>query len=108
MLGLVWGSVLISIITIFINTHYTSKFIDYSIINQLLDIMPSILKAIIIGAIVYMLDHYIFIQMLDIYRLIFSSIIYLTIYFGLAFLMKSKEIFILLDLIKGTRNKASE
>ncbi len=108
MLGLVWGSVLISIITVFINTYYTSKFIDYSIINQLLDIMPSILKAIIIGVIVYMLDQYIFIQMLDIYRLIFSSIIYLTIYFGLAFLLKSKEIFILLDLIKGRRNKASE
>src|SRR5690606_20673002 len=55
MLGLVWGSVLISIIAVFINSHYTSRYIDYSIYKQLLDITPSILKALIVGAVVYLI-----------------------------------------------------
>lgn len=104
MIGLVWGSVIISIVTVFINTHYTSKFLDYSVINQLLDIFPSIFKALTIGALIYLIDNYLLFKYTDLWRLIVSVSLYLSTYFGLAFLLRSKELFIVLDLIK-TKDK---
>jgi len=106
MMGLVWGSVLISIIAVFINTHYTSKFIDYPILNQFLDLLPSIIKALIIGAFVYFLDQYFLIKFADIIRLVISVLVYLLIYFGQAYLFKTKELFVLFDLFKGSIQKA--
>ncbi|WP_099370143.1 lipopolysaccharide biosynthesis protein [Sphingobacterium sp. 1.A.5] len=108
MMGLVWGSVFISVITVFINTHYTSKFINYPIFSQFADLLPSIFRALIVGALIYSLDHFFLINYGDFVRLLITVTLFLAIYFGSAYLMKSKEIFILLDLIKGTRNKASE
>ncbi|GEM68196.1 lipopolysaccharide biosynthesis protein [Sphingobacterium mizutaii NBRC 14946 = DSM 11724] len=104
MIGLVWGSVIISVITVFINTHYTSKFIDYPIWNQFADLLPSIIRALIVGALVYFIDKYLLINYHDLIRLIISVVIYLGTYFGIAYLLKTKEMAILIDLIKGSRN----
>lgn len=38
--GLIWGNVIASILALFINTYYSGKFLNYSTINQLLDLLP--------------------------------------------------------------------
>ncbi|MGX1753395.1 lipopolysaccharide biosynthesis protein [Sphingobacterium sp. NPDC055346] len=103
MIGLVWGSVIISVITVFINTHYTSKFINYPIWRQFADLLPSIIRALIVGAHVFLIDQYLLINYHDLIRLIISVSIYLCTYFGVAYLLKTKELAILIDLIKGSR-----
>ena len=45
---MLYGLILFSIIEFFINSYYTNKLIDYSILNQLKDIFPYFLMSIII------------------------------------------------------------
>lgn len=54
--GLLYGSVLFSLSAFFINTHFTGKFINYSAWNQTKDLLPSIVLALISGALVYGID----------------------------------------------------
>lgn len=105
MMGLVWGGVVINIISVFINTHYTTRFINYPILSQFADLFPSILRALIIGFIIYLIDHYFLINNIDLIRLLVGVSLYLCIYFGTAYLMKTKELSVLFDLIKGSRKK---
>lgn len=45
MYGLLWGQVIVSVLSLFINTHYTGKFIHYTMRQQLYDLLPSMLIA---------------------------------------------------------------
>lgn len=45
MYGLLWGQVIVSVLSLFINTHYTAKFIHYTMRQQLYDLLPSMLIA---------------------------------------------------------------
>lgn len=56
-LGLVWGQVVLSMISLFINTYYTGKFINYSMLQQLADLIPSILIACTIALMVWCIDY---------------------------------------------------
>lgn len=40
-MALVWGNLVYSIILLVVNTHYTSKLINVSLLTQLKDVMPS-------------------------------------------------------------------
>ena len=42
-MGLVWSSVINSIIGLIINTHYSGKFLNYPTIRQFRDLLPTIL-----------------------------------------------------------------
>ncbi|WP_293879984.1 lipopolysaccharide biosynthesis protein [Sphingobacterium sp. UBA1498] len=47
--GLIWGQVAVSVASLFINTHYTAKFLDYSMRQQLSDLLPSIFLSCALG-----------------------------------------------------------
>ncbi|WP_367210694.1 lipopolysaccharide biosynthesis protein [Sphingobacterium sp. R2] len=47
--GLIWGQVAVSFASLFINTHYTAKFLDYSMRQQLSDLLPSIFLSCMLG-----------------------------------------------------------
>lgn len=49
-MGLVWSSVINSVLGLIINTHYSGKFLNYPTKNQLLDLLPTIF--IVLAAIV--------------------------------------------------------
>ena len=51
--GLLWGQVTVSILSLFINTFYTAKFLKYPMLQQLADLLPSILIACSIGALIW-------------------------------------------------------
>jgi O-antigen/teichoic acid export membrane protein len=73
--GLLYGSVLFSILAFFINTHYSGKFINYTAWQQTKDLIPSILLALIAGGFVFAVDH-VFIgwNSHDFIRILFGSI----------------------------------
>ncbi len=52
-MGLVWSSVINSILALIINTHYSGIFLNYSTRNQLFDLLPTILLVLFTIALVY-------------------------------------------------------
>ncbi|MDR2273478.1 MAG: polysaccharide biosynthesis C-terminal domain-containing protein, partial [Sphingobacterium sp.] len=51
--GLLWGQVAVSIISLFINTFYTAKFLHYTMLRQLADLLPSILIACSVAGVIW-------------------------------------------------------
>lgn len=54
--GLLWGQVIFSFLAFFINTHYSGKFLKYSSLEQLADILPILLLAASTGIAVYFIS----------------------------------------------------
>ncbi|GGK60368.1 MULTISPECIES: lipopolysaccharide biosynthesis protein [Flavobacteriaceae] len=98
--GLLYGSVLTSVLAFFINTHYSGKFINYSAWEQTKDILPIILLAAFSGGCVYGFDMYLQqMSTFDIFRLLFGGLLGVIIYLFLAFLFKMTAITELKKLI---------
>ncbi|MBB6130770.1 lipopolysaccharide biosynthesis protein [Mucilaginibacter lappiensis] len=97
--GLLWGQIIISVLALFINTHYTAKFLKYSGYAQLKDLFPSLALASICAVVVWGSDVLYFHNLTDIVRLLCLSLLYLLLYVGYEFLFKSKEIEVLKELI---------
>jgi O-antigen/teichoic acid export membrane protein len=79
--GLVWSSVVASILALFINSYYTGGLISYYLKEQIFDILPSFLTSIIMAIFMYLvyinLDQYnLYIQILI--PLFFGFIFYVT------------------------------
>lgn len=97
--GLVWGQVVISILALFVNTHYTAKFLNYNMIDQLKDLLPSIFIAGVVASLIWCMDHYYFNMWTDFFRLLSLSVVYFLIYIGFSFLFRKADIVVLKDLI---------
>lgn len=97
-MALLYGQVAISVIAFFINAYYTAKFINYSALEQLKDILPSLIIGAISGFMIYYLDIYAFWEK-DVFRILFGGISGLSIYLCLAFLLRIDSLFELNKLI---------
>lgn len=95
--GLLYGSVITSVLSFFINTHYSGKFINYSAWTQAKDLLPTILISIFAGTIVYSLDVFFTkTYFYDFGRLFLGGLIGLILYITITYLFKIsslKEIF---------------
>lgn len=89
--ALLIGSVVASIIALFINTHYAGSIIGYTMKQQLLDITPIFIISIFMGLVVFFVNVYL-IDYNNISRLIISSIVGIMIYIFLAFIFKFQTI----------------
>ena len=98
--GLLWGRVIQSILAFFINTYYTGKFINYTSWQQTKDLFPSLILASCCGGIVYWFSHTIANEWWDGFHLAVSSILFVILYLGCAFMLKFKEITHIKQLIK--------
>ncbi|WP_295231668.1 lipopolysaccharide biosynthesis protein [uncultured Chryseobacterium sp.] len=58
-MGLVWSSVINSLLALIINTYYSGKFLDYNTIDQLKDLLPPSILVAITCSIVYALQMFI-------------------------------------------------
>ena len=56
--GLLYGSVIFSILAFFVNTHFTGKFINYTAWHQTRDLLPIIAIALTAGFAVFTVDHF--------------------------------------------------
>ncbi|MGO4292720.1 lipopolysaccharide biosynthesis protein [Chitinophaga sp. RAB17] len=80
--GLLYVQIVISVISFYINTFYSGRMIDYSIKEQVRDIIPTFVLAIAIGFIAYYLDHFAvsYLRANDIFRIAGIGLAYLGIY----------------------------
>jgi O-antigen/teichoic acid export membrane protein len=56
--ALLWSQVVMSVLAFFINTYYSGKLLKYSAWQQIKDIVPSILLATLVGALVFFFDRF--------------------------------------------------
>jgi len=98
--GLLYGSVISSVIAFFINTYYTGKFLNYTSWEQSKDIVPIIFLALLAGAGVYAVDYMMrAMHFVDLLRLIIGSTSGLVLFICLAWLLKMKPLFELKTII---------
>lgn len=83
--GLLWGQLIFSVLTLFINTYFAGKMLNYSMLQQLKDISPIFIMSILAGIGVYVLnrsiDHYI-----SLWQLLICGTSGILIYFSIAWL----------------------
>lgn len=100
MYGILWGQVLLSFISFFINTHYTGKILEYGTLQQISDLMPIILLSASIAVVIYFSDLFFFHNWLDLPRLLVLAFLYAGLYLGTVWIFKFREINYLKDLLK--------
>lgn len=84
-----WGRVMYSIIATYLNTHYTERLIGLSFKEQMKDIFPSLLLAILMSSTVYICIFYI---PSDILKVIGGIIVGCAFYFIFSWLLKRDEL----------------
>ncbi len=99
--GLLISSVIFSVFAFFINTHYTNKFINYSIWMQIKDLFPIIFLALISGFFVFILNYFLkdFIKY-DLINLLICSFLGSVLYFCISYFFKINSVKEILDIIK--------
>lgn len=99
--GLLYGSVLTSILAFFINTHYSGKFLNYTAWEQTKDILPIIFISVLVGGLVLVSDlilkNYYFI---DFFRLALGSFLGIVLYIISAYFFKLSSLFELITIVK--------
>ncbi|TQO37351.1 O-antigen/teichoic acid export membrane protein [Arenibacter algicola] len=101
-IGLVWSIVFTSFISLLINTHYSSKLIEYSTKRQLTDMFPILLLA----GLTYLLMYYSVYLMMDysnIIQIAFASLIGLTFYLVIHSFFRASPIYALITIIKNRK-----
>jgi teichuronic acid exporter len=99
-LGLIWGQVIASVLAFFVNTHYSGRFINYNAWQQIKDVIPLIGLAFVSGFFVWWLNYQLN-NYSDIFRLIISGFLGVTIYLGISFLVKIESLQELKKIVLG-------
>jgi teichuronic acid exporter len=97
--SLLIGYVIASILALFINTYYAGSMIDYTMKQQLLDILPIFVISICMGLVVFFVNSNL-IAYNNISRLIISSSAGVIVYIFLAFIFKFQTINDIRNIIK--------
>ncbi|MBN1805928.1 MAG: lipopolysaccharide biosynthesis protein [Sedimentisphaerales bacterium] len=95
---LIIGQIITSVISYFLNTHYTGKLLQYPIIQQIKDIMPSLVLAAIMGGVISIF-HYIPISS-DILLLLIQVITGIVLYISLGYICRLSSFREIIDIVK--------
>lgn len=77
--GLLYGSVIVSVLSFFVNSHYSGKFIDYPAWEQIKELSPVLLLAMLSGMVVYVTDILMIKNdVIDLFRLLIGGLIGVT------------------------------
>ncbi|AMC10866.1 capsule biosynthesis protein CapK [Lutibacter profundi] len=99
--GLLYGSVLVSLLAFFVNTYYSGKFINYSTFEQVKDILPILALALITGILVYGIDYAVIkLFKYDLVRLLIGGFMAFVFYIPLSYLFKLNSLTELINIIK--------
>jgi teichuronic acid exporter len=96
--AIVLGSLLLEIISLFIDSYPNLKLLDYSYKEQIRDIIPSLLLSIIMGGVAYSI---LYINMSSYLTLIIQVLVGAIVYIGLSKLFKIESYEYLLSTIKS-------
>lgn len=91
--GLLWGKVIASALALFINTHYSGKFINYKALEQIKDVGHIIIISLITGFLIWGLDIMLArFQSIDLIRLIAGTLVGVLSYWFMAAVFKFQSI----------------
>ena len=100
--AMAYSLIVSSIISQIINSWPNKKLLNYSYIDQLKDILPSILLSVFMGCIVYLFN---LLKLSSVVTLIIQIIVGGIVYISLAKLFKIDSFEYILDTLKGFRKK---
>ncbi len=88
--GLLYFQLGFSFAAYFINSFYSGKMINYPVREQIADILPMLLLAVLIGGTCYVVDQYFFhlLQLIDLGRISLLGLLYFLIYLSCSYLIK--------------------
>jgi teichuronic acid exporter len=86
--GLLWGSVVVSFVSFFVNTYYSGQFINYALLDQIKDVLPYILFGLLIAIFVHQIDIRINHQYSDFVRIFLGGIMATLVFFGISHFFK--------------------
>lgn len=92
-----WGRVLYSLIATYLNTHYTERLIGLSFKEQMKDIFPSLVLAMIMGVSVH---YFIFFLQDTILKIILGILVGISLYIIMSYLCKQDELKELILIIR--------
>nr|WP_317632847.1 lipopolysaccharide biosynthesis protein [uncultured Flavobacterium sp.] len=97
--GLLWGQLFFSIIALFINTFFAGLMINYTMKQQLKDMLPIFLLSACMGGAMYLLDHYLVSDLSNILSLFLNSLFGVAIYLGLSYVFKIESLLEIKNII---------
>lgn len=100
--GLLWTGVISSVISFFINSHYSDKLLGYSTWNQIKDIFPAFIISLTMGFVVYLTGS--LLKSSYFIELLIQLALAIVIYISLSKLFNINEITLLLQLIKKRKS----
>jgi O-antigen/teichoic acid export membrane protein len=96
--GLLWSSVLFSLLSLFVNTYYSGDIISYSTKKQFYDLIPTILSSLLMLLSIFMLSFFM-INSSNFLQLFLSAMTGGVVYFFAALFMKNESLSNLLSLL---------
>lgn len=95
-MGLVIGQVVSAYINLLVNTYYSDKFLNYSLLAQLRDISPTIIFSFLMGVVLYFANSF---MEPGFFSLSILCALGGTVYLGLHFMKKTEEILLIQKVI---------
>ncbi|MHC8947796.1 lipopolysaccharide biosynthesis protein [Sphingobacterium hungaricum] len=88
-MALMWNQVIANLIGLFINSYYSGKMINYTLLEQIKDLSKTILVTIIVGLVAYFLLTTLQISLSPIALILLIALICFCLYLGLSYIIKN-------------------
>lgn len=97
--GLLWGQLVFSLLALFINTYFAGSMINYTMKQQLKDMMPLFVLSGFVGACMYALDHFVLNELSEIVRLSVSAVCGFILYLCISYICKFESLLEIKNII---------
>ena len=98
--GLLWSTAITQVIFLFINSHYSGRFIDYPLGQQLGELFPFALMSAVSGGVLWALDIYALSSLADFWRLSIGSAVLELTYLLLVYLFAREDFLYVWGLVR--------
>lgn len=98
--GLLWSQVICQVVFLFINSYYSGRFINYTIWQQLAELLPFFLMSGVSGLGVWGVDTYLTSGLPDFLRLVIGGCVMAGSYLALMFLFARQDLFYVWELLQ--------
>lgn len=97
--GLLWSSVICQVIFLFVNSHYSGQFINYTLWQQLRELFPFFIMSGVSALVVWGVDTYLVGGLSDFLRLAIGGCVMALMYLGLLLLFMRQDLLYVYELV---------
>ena len=99
-IALLYGQVIVSVLSFIINSYYSGRFINYKTLEQIKDLTPSLILTVVAGGFVFLVNFTT--ELSDILSLVISTLVGLVIFLSVSYLLKWSELETIFSTLKKT------